>query len=257
MANAVRTESDSGLHHVIVRGTGKRILFEDDDDRRFFLKKMHDYAKRDGVEVVCWCLMDNHVHLLMRSDIPNITSTMHSLNTSYARAYNNRHGHVGHVFQGRFRSWPVEDDPYLLELVRYIHLNPKRGGMAKSAQYEWSSYSHFLEGRLTPTQKLILEMLNGHEGFMAHHANAVDSKMIDIALDDEDIVPLRFAISDAEAEAIAKEFFGNAFADRICTMPRQERDVALRRLKGAGLSVRQIERMTGIGRGIIQRVDNF
>ena len=124
MPRTERRKSASGFYHVVMRGNGRQNLFEDDADRRSFLSYLRGDAERFGVRVLAWCLMSNHIHLLLEDRDDNLSEMMRSLATSYALRFNRRGGHAGHVFQQRFYSNPIEDEAYLLQAMRYIHDNP-------------------------------------------------------------------------------------------------------------------------------------
>lgn len=251
-----REESASETYHVIVRGAGRRLLFEDDEDRRFFLDKLFLYASRDkgGAALLAWCLMENHVHLILRTKLEDLEALMRSLNTSFARFFNGRHGHVGPVFQGRYKSIPIETDAQLLETVRYIHHNPQVAGACHHRDHEWSSFTPYLEGSPHLEADLVLDMLGGKEGFLAFHDEVPDAQeTMEFAVYDGDLLPRRTVISDGEAIELMKKLYGREFANSVAALPKKERDAAICRLRQMGLSVRQVERLTGIGRGIIQR----
>ena len=144
MARQSRAVSESGYYHVMLRGTGKRRLFEDDLDRRAFLRFASTATERYGVTVIAWCLMDNHVHLILLDQTHGLSGAMASLCTSYAKYVNERTGSVGHVFENRFKSKPIEDDSYLLVAVRYVHCNPAKAGICDAANYQWSSYHEYV-----------------------------------------------------------------------------------------------------------------
>ncbi len=183
-----------------------------------------------------------------RCAFPDLSASLRSINTSYTQFYNGRHGHIGPVFQGRFASSPVEDDAYLLTAVRYIHLNPRDLIGLKPEEYKWSSYRQYLAGEegICDT-KLVLDAIGGRDALVRFH----DVGANELAFYEEP--PRRLAISDAEACMIAKREYGRQFADEIVNMGKQRRDSALRRLYSMGITIRQMERITGIGRGIIQK----
>jgi REP element-mobilizing transposase RayT len=111
------------------RGVDRQVLFRDDRDRDDFLRRLGDLATVGAFTVYAWALLPNHFHLLVRTGTRPLARSMRSLLTGYAGAFNRRHKRVGHLFQNRYKSIVVEDDPYLLELVRYLHLNPLRAGI--------------------------------------------------------------------------------------------------------------------------------
>ena len=256
MTRSQREASSSDIYHVIVRGAGRRLLFEDDEDRRFFAVRLFAYASRaeGGADLLAWCLMENHVHLLLRARLEDLESLMRSLNTSFARYYNGRHGHVGPVFQGRYKSIPVETDAQLLETVRYIHHNPQAANVCGHRDYEWSSFQFYLEGHPCLEADTVLDMLGGAKAFITFHNDvADDQKLMEFATYSGVFSSRRRAVSDGDAVEMAKKLCGNEFANSIASVPKEERDAMIGRLRGMGLSVRQIERLTGIGRGIIQK----
>ena len=256
MTRSQREASSSDIYHVIVRGAGRRLLFEDDEDRRFFVERLFTCAGREegGADLLAWCLMENHVHLLLRAQLRDLESLMRSLDTSFARYYNGRHGHVGPVFQGRYKSIPVGTDAQLLETVRYIHHNPQVAGVCGHRDHEWSSFRAYLEGHPHLEADTVLDMLGGTKAFVAFHDDvADDQKLMEFATYGDVLSSRRKAVSDGDAIEMAKRLCGDEFANSIAAAPKRERDAALGRLRGIGLSVRQIERLTGIGRGIIQK----
>jgi len=134
-----------GIYHVWCRGNRLQAIFTDDHDRERYLGLLALVAKRLGWRCLAYCLMTNHVHLVV--DVPDQTLSrgMQLLNGRYAQAYNMRHRWVGHLFQGRFSSEQVETEEYSLELGRYVVLNPQRAGMVKrAASWRWSSYRAML-----------------------------------------------------------------------------------------------------------------
>jgi REP element-mobilizing transposase RayT len=120
------------LQHVMARGIEGRHIFRDRKDREAFLDRLSDLVTGGSVQLLAWCLMPNHFHLLLRTCGMSLATMMRRLLTGYAVRYNRRHERKGHLFQNRYKSIVVEDDPYFLELVRYIHLNPVRGQIVES-----------------------------------------------------------------------------------------------------------------------------
>ena len=256
MTRSQREASSSDIYHVIVRGAGRRLLFEDDEDRRFFAERLFACAGRaeGGADLLAWCLMENHVHLLLRARLEALESLMRSLNTSFARHYNGRHGHVGPVFQGRYKSIPVETDAQLLETVRYIHHNPEAANVSGHRDYEWSSFQFYLEGHPCLDADTVLGMLGGAKAFITFHDDVADDQnLMEFATYNGVFSSRRRAVSDGDAVEMAKKLCGGEFANSIAAAPKEERDAMIGRLRGMGLSVRQIERLTGIGRGVIQK----
>ncbi|MCF6257411.1 MAG: transposase [Gammaproteobacteria bacterium] len=141
MARQLRLEFAGGLYHLTARGNAQAAIYQDNDDRKLFLDLLGREIDQQGWLCYAYCLMDNHYHLLIETPEANLSKGMRRLNQVYTQAFNRRHGRVGHVLQGRYKSIVVDKDSYFLELSRYIVLNPVRAGMVKAAQdWSWSNY---------------------------------------------------------------------------------------------------------------------
>jgi REP element-mobilizing transposase RayT len=141
MSRPLRIEFPNALYHVTARGDRREDIFEDDADRRMFLDTLAEVIDQFNWVCYAWCLMDNHYHLLIQTPDGNLSKGMRQLNGVYTQASNRRHKRVGHLFQGRFKAILVDSDSYLLELSRYVVLNPVRAGVVKSpGAWPWSSY---------------------------------------------------------------------------------------------------------------------
>lgn len=141
MSRPARIEFPNALYHVTARGDRREDIFEDDQDRQAFLQLLEQVIFEFNWLCYAWCLMDNHYHLLIQTPDENLSKGMRQLNGVYTQASNRRHQRVGHLFQGRFKAILVDGDSYLLELSRYVVLNPVRAGIiANPADWAWSSY---------------------------------------------------------------------------------------------------------------------
>ncbi|MEO8298799.1 MAG: transposase [Burkholderiales bacterium] len=141
MSRPLRIEWPGGLYHVTSRGDRREPIVEDDADRGAWVSVLGETCGRFGWRVHAWCLMDNHYHLLLETPDANLSLGMRQLNGVWSQWFNRAHGRVGHVFQGRYKAIMVERQSYLLELARYVVLNPLRAGMVSDlGDYPWSSY---------------------------------------------------------------------------------------------------------------------
>lgn len=129
MPRKARIDAPGALHHIIVRGIDRTDIFIDDADRDNFLYRLGGILSDSKTRCFAWALMTNHLHLLLRTGASPIATVMRRLLTGYAVSFNRRHRRYGHLFQNRYKSILCQEDPYLLELVRYIHLNPLRAGL--------------------------------------------------------------------------------------------------------------------------------
>jgi putative transposase len=141
MARPLRLEFEGALYHIISRGNARQMIFQADSDYQQFLKILGVVVERYAWLVHAYCLLGNHYHLLVETPQPNLSAGMRQLNGMYAQFFSRRHDRPGHLFQGRFKAYVVDKDSYLLELARYIALNPVQAGLAKSPEkWKWSSY---------------------------------------------------------------------------------------------------------------------
>jgi REP element-mobilizing transposase RayT len=131
MARVARRDAPGAVHHVLVRGIERQRIFRDDEDREDFLARLGRQALESGTACLAWALLPNHAHLVLQTGNRPLSEVMRRLNTGYARGFNLRHRRTGYLFQNRFRSILVEDDPYLRVLLRYVHLNPLRAGLVR------------------------------------------------------------------------------------------------------------------------------
>ena len=142
MARPLRLEHPGAIWHVTSRGNARQDIFRDDLDRARFVAKLGDVVSASRWRLHAWVLMSNHFHLLLETPDPNLARGMQQLNSSFSQAFNRRHRRVGHVLQGRYKGILVERESHLLELVRYVVLNPVRAGIALTpAKHRWSSYT--------------------------------------------------------------------------------------------------------------------
>ena len=244
MPRTARIQGVSGYYHIIGRGIGKQILFEEETDYLFFLSTLDKYLKEESFQIIAYCLMENHFHLLLKID-SGMDRIMKKILTRYAFYYNSKYERTGHLFQDRYTSVPVENEIYLLSAVRYIHNNPAKAGICPADQYRWSSWRSYTGWKGIVETDLVLELLGGAQAFR------------DFSTLEDDTEHLEFRekrrLNDQSAQEIIRNKLQLPSGTQLQEMDRESRDAALRMLKKEGLSVRQIERLTGINRGIITR----
>jgi REP element-mobilizing transposase RayT len=141
MARPIRIEYDGALYHVTSRGNARKPIFKDDEDRKTFLEILHNTNIRYNWVCHAYCLMNNHYHLIIETPDGNLSRGMRQLNGVYTQAFNRRHKRVGHIFQGRYKAILVQKESHLLEVSRYVVLNPVRAKtVTHPDQWQWSSY---------------------------------------------------------------------------------------------------------------------
>jgi REP element-mobilizing transposase RayT len=249
MPRSIRARSETGLYHATVRGVGQQRLFEEDEDYAYFLNVVGDACDMSGNRVLAYCLMTNHAHLLVEEHPGTISNLFRRVGTRYAAWFNKKYDHEGHVFQGRFHSEPVQDDAYFTTVVTYIHLNPVRAGLSPTASdYPWSS-RRVLD---TETDKLVdVDRLRELADLAALRALETSS-----AADQDLPRPSRGRRprhTDAQADDMLKEVSACASTAEFQALPAPEQAVAVVALRDCGVAIRQVARITGLPKGLIER----
>ena len=151
MPRAPRIDIPGLIYHVTARGVKKLPIFHDDEDRQRFLRLLSQTRLEFPFRLHAYCLMTNHYHLLLQTLENSLSKTMQYFKTLFAHSFNRKYGQVGHVFQGRFHSIPVQEDAYFTTVARYIHLNPVRAGIVKRPEdFPWSNYGRLIRGQIDP-----------------------------------------------------------------------------------------------------------
>jgi len=182
MARALRIEYPGAVYHITARGNEKKNIFVDEKDYIKLLNIFKESQIKYFIKIYAYVLMQNHYHLLFETPKANLIKVMHYIQSKYSIYFNRRHNRVGHLFQGRYKALLVDKDNYLLELVRYIHLNPIRAGrVVKPEQYRWSSYKEYLGCQKLVNIKDILKIFGGNrERFKRFTYDGINKKWEDI-----------------------------------------------------------------------------
>ena len=143
MPRPLRKRSEYGYYHVMIRGNGKQIIFEVRDDYIYFLNLLKRYTSEENVKVCAFCLMNNHVHLLLFDKNDRLSLFMQKIEVAYTWYYNHKYDRQGHLFQGRYTSVPIENHVQLLSAFRYILNNPREAGICHPSKYDYCSYSRY------------------------------------------------------------------------------------------------------------------
>lgn len=245
MSRPERVDSPTGIYHVMQRGVGKQIIFESENDYKYYIKKLKEYKGVFNIDIISYCLMENHVHLLVKSESCNdVSRFVHRIGTSYALYYNGKYSRTGHVFQGRYACEIVGNEKYLMTCVRYIHNNPVKAGISTREDYRWSSYCEYLIGDGISDTDFFLSIIGGKNSFVEYSNQLDDTKVMDCdsitpTLDDA----LEIIRSTTGIDCIETSIVKGLSKDR--------RDSTINALKKSGFTCKEIERMTGVSRAII------
>lgn len=252
MPRKPRAMTLSEINHIMLRGIGHMDLFFKTEDFQRFTETLMRFQKTDDITIYAYCLMSNHVHLLVKAAPEKIPVFLKRVEVSYATYFNGIYQHVGHLFQNRYKSEAVTDKAYFLTALKYILLNPQAAGICSWREYKWSSGHCYITGendRITDCQ-MAIELLGTQEEII-RFVDSKNDRSGEMKFIEPEEKGKRF--SEEEALAIICRISGNDNPTRIKALKKVERNTVLNQLKKAGLSIRQIERITGINRNIIQR----
>ena len=249
MPRAAREKSESGIYHVMLRGVNKQQIFEEKEDYEKFIQILEDCKEVSKFELYAYCLMGNHIHLLLRVEKEPLETVFRRIGSRFVYWYNIKYERHGHLFQDRYKSEPIDDDAYFVVALRYILRNPVKAGLCKYAKdYQYSSFKDYAsseEYTLSDTEMGL--SLIGKEEF----ENYINTENDDSCLEIEANPQIR--ITDEKAKKLIHK---KAKCDSVAEfqeIPKAKRDKLLRVLKEQGLSIRQISRLTGTPKGVVER----
>ena len=245
MARTSRRHSISGFYHVILRGVNRQDIFHDDTDRKYFLKVMGKFKDETDTEIITYCLMTNHIHLLVKSE-NDLGTFVKKIASSYVYYFNKKYCRIGHLFQDRFKSEPVDTESYLLTVARYILKNPEKAHICPADRYKWNSWREISDMPSLCSVSILYEVAGNKDLLMEFLHNNADDECMEY---DESVT-----LSDAEAMDIIKKYTGPDVENFLYNCSLDKRDLLISSLKSEGLTGRQISRLTGIGRSIIQKI---
>lgn len=245
MPRAARKKSETNTYHIMVRGINRQNIFLNDEDNERFIDTLAKYKREVEYKIYAYCLMNNHIHLLIKEGNEALSNTMKRIGASYVYWYNWQHDRKGHLFQDRYKSEPVEDDIYFLTVLRYIHQNPLKAGITSDInQYQWSSYQEYLQEAKIVDVDFALAMFNGDRG-----KAILDFKNFNLAANKDqclDIIPEKKTISDKKIKQLVTDKFKLDLASLHSEQFENQKEI-LKYLKDLdGVSLRQLSRLTGL-----------
>ena len=263
MARLSRLASYSGVYHVILRGVNRQDIFESDKDYLKFLSLMEREVfpvDENGMRIppllviYAYCLMPNHVHLLVREQECGVSAAIKWISGTYAGYFNKKYEHVGHLFQDRFRSETVNDWDYFLTLMRYIHQNPVAGGLVREVEhYRWSSWREY-----DPEMFCDVPMCATKSVYTKISFEALEELVDEPLPKTQRILDFNCDTSIRVDDDVIRDFLHDALGIRsiseIQQYPKERRNEVLKLLMEYGAGERQITRVTGISRGVLSRL---
>jgi len=239
----------------MLRSINKQVIFIDREDHLRYLDTLLRFKTKTGFKIYGYCLMGNHIHLLLHECEEDIARVMKRIGVSYVYWYNKKYNRVGHLFQDRYKSESVEDDRYLLAVLRYIHQNPLKAQIVIEVdEYQWSSYRDYQSGHSALLDyNYILNIFSSHREKAIQQFNSfMKQEGQDTFLDLE-----QESIKEWSEGAVIKEInrlSGLNDPKVLSTYKKEQRDEILLKLREVGITIRQLSEVTGLGRSVVERV---
>ncbi len=264
MPRKARVQTSPGVYHAILRGVNKQQIFEDDEDYTRFLDILQlqttpEVNPTTGVakphcRIYAYCLMGNHVHLLMQEVGETFSETMKRIASSYVYHYNHKYGRIGHLFQERFKSQPVNDWEYFVTLLRYIHQNPTKGHIVDEVDdYPWSSWKEYEGVAEEPfcSTPIVLKRIPFCDLLQLVCLLLTEEQEKDFI--DVDTGPTHTTYTDKDVWQLLESLSGATNATQFQALPRPEQKHYLYEAHEAGVGPRTLSRLTGVPYSIVQR----
>lgn len=249
MPRVARKKSRTGIYHVMLRGVDRQQIFDERNDYEKLLQLLKKQKEADGFKVYAYCIMSNHVHLLLKEGAKSLSGSIKVISASYAIWYNVKNDRVGHLFQSRFKSEVVETPGSLLRVVRYIHRNPVKAGICQSvSHYKYSSFPEYIFGRKEIIDYDEIMKFQNKTTFIKYNETENDDEFMDIPekrvvrFSDENALELIYCLTECRS---VTEFQRLTEEDKV-------KNIKLLREKG--MSVRQLNRLTGVNRRKITKI---
>ncbi len=247
MARQPRQKSETGIYHVMLKGIDERNIFMEEGDRKKFVMQMLQAREKSGFALLAYCLMDNHVHLLLEEK-EDIGTAVKRITVGYVLWHNNKYGRSGHLFRNRFLSEAVENDAYLMTVARYIHQNPVKARLVKEARfYDWSSYGQYIEAYLGKANHIDTEHIMNYFDTRREFEEFMNTWQDDKCLGYQRTMRL----TDAKLAAVIREKYTDIPLAQLGG--EKQNDLIKDIYNNEATSIRQLSRILGVGKGIIER----
>ena len=245
MPRQARRKSKTGIYHIMLRGVNQQNIFEDQEDYEKLLETIKTYKAISGYQVFAYCLMGNHFHLLLKIEKEELDLIIRRIAGSFVYWYNWKYYRRGHLFQERFKSEPIEDEGYFFTVLRYIHQNPVKTG--HEIDYKYSSYNDYISFNKTLVDVDFVFSMMSLEEFANFHKEKSSAECSD--LDEKD-----FRLSDIDAKKIIEKVSSCKDVAEFQRLEKEQRNKHIKELRENGLSIRQISRLTGISKRIVEKI---
>lgn len=255
MPRISRQISSTKVYHIILRGIDKQDIFLSEKDYNKFLEILKETKKQYEFDIYSYCLMNNHVHMVIYDKKDTLQKIMKSVGIKYSIYFNRKYGRVGHLFQDRYLSKKIEDREYLRTVCRYIHQNPQKAGIERTEEYKWSSYNEYIGKRKIINPKMLLllfdekedEAINEFINFHRIQSNTEISDLIEYEM--------REKMTDDEAIKYICETVKTENIHEILELNVEKRKQIISKIKeNKKITSAQIARVLGLNRKMIERI---
>lgn len=254
MPRKPRIMSSTGIYHIILRSVNQRIIFEEDFDFQKFLLILSDCEKNYDTEIYAYCLMDNHIHLLLYISNDQLSSFFQSLGTKFVRWYNCKYSRSGHLFQDRFYSVAIESEKSFLSVIKYIHDNPVEANMCRfPSEYRWSSFNAYYGAKNPLINISKAYSIAGSKESLLHYF-AKENVSPESLLFKNDYQNVSHFLTDEKALEIFKSLTLLPSTSDVSSLGKPERNNYVRALKAKGLTIKQIARLMDISETTVKRI---
>ena len=254
MPRKPRTLSSTGIYHIILRSVNQHIIFEEDSDYQKFLFILSDCKKKYDIDIYAYCLMDNHIHILLLLPKDKLSSFFQSLGTRFVRWYNNKYSRSGHLFQDRFYSSAIENNHAFLSALIYIHDNPVKANMCRHAsEYRWSSIGAYYGAKNSLVNLSFAYNIAGSKDSLLHFF-AQETVSSDDPLFKKDHRQTNHFFTDEKALAVFKSVTHLSSASEATTLEKAKRNAYIRALKEKSLTIKQIARIMDVSASTVKRI---
>lgn len=247
MPRRARKQSETGIYHVMLRGIDRQLIFEDSEDYIRFLDIVEECREVCNFQLYAYCLMGNHVHLLLKVQDEGLETIFKRIGGRYVYYYNVKYQRVGHLFQDRFKSEPVDNNEYFLTVLRYIHQNPVKAKLcSKVEEYPFSSFAEYLHESTFVDTEFALGIIDRSEFVRFNNAPNSDTCL-------ELVTPSRHAVTDAQAQVIIGKISHCKTVTEFQSLEENKKERFIKKIYEKGVSVRQLSRLTGTNKGIVEK----
>jgi len=258
-----REFGDSKIYHIMLRGNEKKYIFYDEEDKERFINILLEKKLVESFRIYAFCLMDNHLHLLINDDYNELATIMKRITVSYVQYFNRKYNRVGHLFHDRFKSEIIDSDRYLFAAIRYIHNNPVKAGMVDNIDYKWSSYNYYINSSSNSGMQIDTDMIMGMfsedknkalKYFVEYSKQEAEDSFIDYeeqSVEDKEINSIDKAL--LYANEFLKKYHININALKMRENKKVREELVLQLKNKSSLSVRQIAETLYLDRNIVQR----